>query len=63
MKFKLLTIGALFAVGCAVGFNVQAMTLSECCLIKQQECVLNYGTSPCANVYNLCMRSRHCILD
>jgi hypothetical protein len=63
MKLKTLAIGAMLAVGCAIGFNVHAMTLSECCRIQQQECVLNYGTGPCANVYDVCMRSRHCILN
>lgn len=68
MKMKTLLSGFALMLGCGVGIAVQAgpltngTGLSGCCRTLQQECVLNYGTAACANVYNNCMASRRCII-
>ena len=63
MKLNTILAGLLLAIGVGVGMNAQALTLQECCRIKQQECELNYSASQCAGVYDACVRSRRCILN
>jgi hypothetical protein len=65
MNVQNLLLGAMLAIGCGIGFNVNANTsaLSECCRVLQEECQLNYGQAGCAQVYNRCMASRHCVLN
>ena len=62
MKLNTIIAGALLALGLAVGMNASALTLHECCRILQEECELN-TPGQCKNVYEGCVKSRHCILN
>ena len=65
MNVQNLLLGAMLAIGCGIGFNSNAggSALSECCRVLQEECQLNTPPGGCAQVYNRCMASRHCILN
>jgi hypothetical protein len=63
---KTLFFGLALMLGVSAGVSAgpgdNGSGLSGCCRTLQQECVLNYGTAACANVYNNCMAARRCIL-
>ena len=66
MKLKTLVSGLALMLGASLGVGASPLNngtgLSGCCRTLQQECVLNYGTAACANVYNNCRAARRCIL-
>lgn len=63
MKLTTILAGLVLALGTGIGINAHAMTLSECCQIRQQECELNYSASSCKNVYRICMRENFCMIN
>ena len=68
MKISKLMLGALLAIGSAVGAGVQAQSINYsmyiCCSQLQNDCNWSYGEDHprCVGLYESCMLSRRCII-